>query len=207
MNWKFRLNTCLCIIGPCLLIIGSTLFHPHFSTTTSLYKTGVVSFTSGCFLLCCASLIQLVFNFKNIKPGQSILIDESQSFDMDLAVSLCRNTIGSISCLLFVVGSAAFWPSFGDGGALVGNWFYRFGASLGALNSMWLLIREPTKSLKISILKLMGFLSLLGSIGFLIGGVYFLRGGNDDAIGAFSWLSGSIAILLSSLLLYIYKSS
>ena len=202
MNWKFHLNVCFYILGSCLFIIGSILFHPHFSAISSLYKTGVLTFTFGSILFSFASVQQLLTDFQSFKPDQDVLINESKPLDMDLAVSFCRNTIGSISGVLFIIGSVAFWPSYGHGGALVGNWLYRCGASLGVVNSIWLLIRLQTKSSKFSILKLITLLSLLGSIGFLVGGGYFLYGGKYDIQGSFAWLSGSIAFLLSSVIIY-----
>lgn len=203
MNWKYHLNSFLYIIGSCLFIVGSILFHPHFSTAESLYKTGIFTFTFGSILFCSASLQQLFANFQSIKPNQNILIDEVKPFDIYLAASFCRNTIGSISGLLFIIGSVAFWPSYGHDGAIVGNWFYRCGASFGVVNSIWMLVLEHTKSPRFSMLKLMTLLSLFGSIGFLIGGAYFLYGGTHDVEGSFAWLSGSIAFLLSSLLIYV----
>jgi hypothetical protein len=202
MNWKFHLNALAYITGSCLFITGSILFHPHFSTVSSSYKAGVLTFTFGSALFCFASLQQLLANFQNIKTNQEVLVDESKPFDIDMAVSFCRNTIGSISGLLFIIGSIAFWPSFGHCGALVGNWFYRCGATFGVINSIWLFVRQQTKSSKFSIGKLMTIMSLLGSIGFLIGGAFFLYAGKHDVEGSFGWLSGSIAFLLSSLLIY-----
>jgi hypothetical protein len=202
MNWKFHLNAGLYIIGSCLFIIGSILFHPHFSVTSSLYKTGVLCFTFGSIFFCFASLQQLIANFRSITVKKTDLIEDSRLFDMDLAVSFCRDTIGSISGLLFSIGSVAFWPGYGHGGALVGNWLYRCGATLGVISSTWSLIRQQIKSSKFSILKLLTLMSLFGSIGFLIGGAYFLYSGKHDTEGSFGWLTGSIAFFLSSVLIY-----
>ena len=202
MNWKLHCNALLYIIGSCLFVSGSILFHPHFSSTVSLYKTGVLMFTFGSALFCLASLQQLLGNFRTITPTSDTLLDESNQFAMDLAVSFCRDTIGSISGLLFTVGSVAFWPSYDHGGALVGNWLYRCGASLGVVSSTWSLIRQQQASSTVSVLKLMSFMSLLGSIGFLIGGGFFLYGGKHDVQGSFAWLSGSLAFLASSLFIY-----
>ena len=202
MNFQSHLNALFYIAGSCLFIIGSVLFHPHYSGTLALYKTGVCTFTLGSLLFGLAALQQLLKNFRSASSKGDGLIDEPKAFDTDLAVSFCRGTIASISGLLFVVGSAAFWPSFAHGGALVGNWLYRCGASLGVVNSLWSLIRLQSKSTRFSTLKAMALLSLLGSIGFLIGGAYFLFGGKYDAQGSFGWLFGSIAFLLSSALIY-----
>ncbi|UJR13889.1 hypothetical protein I4U23_000896 [Adineta vaga] len=138
----------------------------------------------------------------NLCSSENVLTNETRLPDMDLAVSLCRNTIGIISGCLFIIGSIAFWPSFGHGGALVGNWLYRCGASLGVINSLWYLIREQMKSFKYTLSKLMIVLSLFGSVGFLIGGGYFLYGGKYDSEGSFAWLAGSISFLFSSLIIY-----
>ena len=202
MNFPSHLNAFFYIAGSCLFIVGSILFHPHYSATLALYKTGVCTFTLGSLLFGLAALQQLLKNFQSISSEHDGLINECKPFDMDLAVSLCRDTIASISGLLFIVGSAAFWPSFAHGGALVGNWLYRCGASLGVVNSLWSLIRLQKKSAWFSTLKVMALLSLLGSIGFLIGGVYFLCGDEYDAQGSYGWLFGSIAFLLSSALIY-----
>jgi hypothetical protein len=202
MNWKFHLNAFAYIIGSFLFIIGSISFHPHFSTVSSWYKAGVLTFTFGSILFCFASIQQLLTNFQTIKPKENDLINESKQIDVELAISFCRNTIGSISGLLFTIGSVAFWPSYGHCGALVGNWLYRCGASLGVISSIWSLVRQQMNSSQITILKLVTGLSLLGSIGFLIGGGYFLYAGKHDTEGSFGWLSGSIAFLLSSLLIY-----
>ncbi|CAF2985074.1 unnamed protein product [Rotaria sp. Silwood2] len=121
---------------------------------------------------------------------------------MDLAISICRNTIGIVSGLLFAIGSVVFWPTFGHCGTLVGNWMYRCGASLGVVNNMWQLIRLQMKSATVTMMKLLSLLSLLGSIGFLVGGGYFLAGGKHDTEGSFAWLAGSLAFLLSSILTY-----
>jgi len=202
MDWKFHLNAFLYIIGSCLFIIGSVLFYPHFSTISSLYKTGVLTFTFGSILFSFASLQQLLTSFQSLNPTQDISNNKSQPFNTDLAISFCRNTIGSISGFLFIIGSVAFWPNYGHGGALVGNWLYRCGASLGVVNSMWFLIQQQMKSSKFSLLKLMTLLSLLGSIGFLVGGGCFLYGGKYDIEGSLAWLSGSISFLLASLIIY-----
>lgn len=202
MNWKFHCNALFYIISSGLFIIGSILFHPHFSVTSSLYKTGVLVFTFGSILCSLASLQQLLSSFQTLTPTSKTLLDESKPFGVDLAVSFCRDTIGSISGLLFAVGSVAFWPSYGHGGALVGNWLYRCGASLGVVSSVWSLIRQQQASSTVSVLKLMALMSLLGSIGFLIGGGFFIYGGKYDAQGSFAWLSGSVAFLVSSLLIY-----
>jgi hypothetical protein len=85
---------------------------------------------------------------------------------------------------------------------MVGNWLYRCGATLGFMSSTWLLIRLQMKSTKFTMMKLVTFLSLCGSIGFLIGGGFFLAHGKHGAEGSFSWLAGSISFLLSSLLVY-----
>ena len=202
MHWKLHLNILLYVSGSCLFIIGSVLFHPHFSAVSSLYQTGVLTFTIGSCLFAVASLQQLHNNFRSVYSSENILSDDNQSLNMDLAVSFCRNTIGSVSGFLFIVGSIAFWPSFGHGGALVGNWLYRCGASLSLLNSLWALIREQMKLSKYTLLKLMILLSLFGAIGFLVGGGYFLYGGKYDSEGSYSWLAGSISYLLSSLIIY-----
>jgi hypothetical protein len=143
-----------------------------------------------------------VGNFQSIPSNDGLLINETTSFDIDSAISLCRNTIGSISALLFTIGSVAFWSTYGHFGDIVGNWMYRCGASLGVVSCMWLLIRLQMKSTKFTMMKLVTILSLCGSIGFLIGGGFFLAGEKYDIEGSFAWLAGSIAFLLSSLLIY-----
>ncbi|CAM4801444.1 unnamed protein product [Rotaria magnacalcarata] len=203
MNWKLHVNIFLYIIGSCLFIIGSILFHPHFSKTDSLYKTGVLTFTFGSILFGLGSLQQLLANFRSISSNNNeLLINEAKPFYMDLAISICRNTIGSVNGFLFTIGSVAFWPTYGHCGSLVGNWMYRCGAFLGVVNSMWQLIRLQMKSTAMTTMKLLALLSLLGSIAFLVGGGYFLIGGKHDIEGSFVWLAGSVTFLLSSILTY-----
>lgn len=196
MNWKFHVNVFIYIIGSFLFIVGSIFFHPHFSSIDSFYKAGVLTFTFGSILFCFGSFQQLIANFQNISSN------DATPFDIDSAISLCRNTIGTINGFLFAIGSVAFWPTYGHSGAIVGNWLYRCGASLGVVSCMWLLIRLQMKSTKFTMMKLVTILSLFGSIGFLIGGGFFLVGGSHDIEGSFAWVAGSIAFLLSSLLIY-----
>ncbi len=202
MNWKFHINVFFYIMGSCLFIVGSIFFHPHISHMESFYKAGVLAFTFGSILFGFGSLQQLAANFQSISSNDRSLIDETTSFDIDTAISICRNTIGSISGLLFAIGSAAFWPNYGHFGDIVGNWLYRCGATLGVVSCMWLLIRLQMKSTKFTMMKLVTILSLFGSIGFLIGGGFFLAGDKYDIEGSFAWLAGSIAFLLSSILTY-----
>lgn len=203
MNWKFHINTLFYIIGSCLFIMGSIFFHPDISSIVSYYKTGVLTFTFGSILFFLGSLQQLIINFQNIcSNNDRSLINESISIDIDTAISFCRNTIGCINGFLFAVGSVAFWPNYGHCGALVGNWLYRCGATLGLISCIWFLIRLQMKSNKFTIMKLITILSLFGSIGFLIGGGFFLASGKYDVEGSFAWLAGSIAFLLSSVLIY-----
>ncbi len=203
MNWKFHVNVFFYIIGSCLFIVGSIFFHPHISRIDSLYKTGVLTFTFGSILFCFGSLQQLIANFQSISSTDDrSLINQTTSFDIDSAISFCRNTIGSINGLLFAIGSVAFWPTYGHAGNIVGNWLYRCGASLGVVSCMWLIIRLQVKSTKFTMMKLVTILSLFGSIGFLVGGGFFLAGEKYDIEGSFAWLAGSIAFLLSSLLVY-----
>ena len=202
MNWKLHANVLFYIIGSCLFIIGSIFFHPQISRIDPLYKIGVLTFTFGSILFCFASFQQLVTNFQSVTSNDSrSCLDETTSLDIDSALSLCRNTIGSISGFLFAVGSVGFWPTYGHCGAIVGNWLYRCGATLGVLSCMCLLIRLQVKSIRFTMMKLVTILSLLGSVGFLIGGGFFLSTGHD-AEGSLAWLAGSIAFLLSSLLIY-----
>jgi hypothetical protein len=201
MNWTFHLNASFYIIGSCLFIVGSILFHPHFSVTSILYKTGVLTFTFGSVLFGVAALQQLIGDFQRLSANSNVLREPSNSIDTDVAVSFCRNTIGSISGLLFTLGSIAFWPSYEHAGALVGNWLYRCGATLGLISSFWSLIRQQHPC-RYSTLKLMTLLSLFGSIGFLIGGAFFLYGGAYDMQGSLAWLAGSLSFLCSSLLIY-----
>jgi hypothetical protein len=183
--------------------VGSIFFHPQISRIDPFYKIGVSAFTFGSILFCFGSFQQLIANFQSISSNDDrSLINETTSFDIDSAISLCRNTIGSISGSLFAIGSVAFWPTYGHSGAIVGNWLYRCGASLGVVSCMWLLIRLQVKSTKFTMMKLVTILSLFGSIGFLIGGGFFLASGKHDMEGSFAWLAGSIAFLLSSLLIY-----
>jgi hypothetical protein len=203
MNWKFHVNTFFYIIGSCLFIVGSIFFHPHIARIDLFYKIGVLTFTFGSILFCFGSFQQLIANFQSISTNDDRpLISDTKSFDIDSAISLCRNTIGSVSGLLFAVGSVAFWPTYGHCGTLVGNWLYRCGATLGVMSCMWLLIRLQVKSTKFTMMKLVTILSLFGSIGFLIGGGFSLAGEKHDAEGSFSWLAASVTFLLSSLLIY-----
>lgn len=203
MNWKFHINTLFYIIGSCLFVVGSIFFHPDLSHHDSLYKSGVLAFTIGSFLFWFASFQQLFANFQSISSNEDRpLVNKTISFDIDLAVSFCRNTIGCISGFVFVLGSLAFWPTFGHSGTIVGNWLYRCGAIFGAVSSMWYLIRLQLKSTKFTMMKLVTLLSLFGSIFFLIGGGLFLAGGKYNTAASFGWLAASISFLLSSLFIY-----
>ncbi len=144
-NWKFHTNVFFYIIGSCLFIIGSILFHPSISRIDSFYKAGVLAFTCGSILFGYSSLQQLLSNFQSISSNDRLLDNETPALDTDSAISLCRNTIGSISSLLFTIGSVAFWPTYGHSGAIVDNWWYRCGASFGVVSSMWLLIQLQIK--------------------------------------------------------------
>lgn len=203
MNWKHHVNIFFYIIGSCLFIVGSIFFYPQISRIDPLYKVGVLTFTIGSILFCLGAFQQLISDFQNISSNKDgSLINETVSFDIDLAISLCRSTIGSISGFLFAIGSAAFWPTYGHCGAIVGNWLYRCSAILGVVSCIWLLIRLQLESTKFTMMKLVTILSLLGSTGFLIGGGFFLAGEQHDAEGSLGWVVGSISFLLSSLLVY-----
>ncbi|CAF1069398.1 unnamed protein product [Adineta steineri] len=202
INWKLHTNILLNIVGSILFIIGSIFFHPHFSVTNSLYKTGVLTFVFGSVLFYFSSLQQLFMCFQNLEPSKAGVVNDSKPLDLDLAISFCRHTLGCCSGILFIVGSAAFYPTYGHCGVLVGNWLFRCGATLSVLSYVWFLIREQMKSSKFSLVKLVVFIALLGSIGFLIGGAFFLAGPDYASHGSFAWVAGSVVFLLSSVMLY-----
>ena len=202
MDWKFHTTVLLDIISSILFIIGSIFFHPYFSYSDSFEKAGVVTFAIGSVLFCMTSLRQLKADFHSISAISSESTALVKVLDIDLAMSFCRNTIGSINGFLFAIGSLAFWPTFGGSGTIVGNWLCRCGSILGIISSVWLLIRLQMKSTKFTTMKLITILSLLCSINFFIGGVfYLLKGNHNDAFSIF-WLLGSIAFLFSSLFVY-----
>ena len=201
-NWKFQTNVFVYIVASCLFVVGSILFIPHLSTSNSLYEIGVLTFIIGSVLYCFGSMQLLLANFQSISPNYQLLVPESKPLDFDLAVSFCRNTAGIISGLLFIIGSVALWPTFGQCAAPVAGWAYICGSCLGVVNYAWLLFLLQMKSWRFSFLKLLTLLSLLSTIGFIISSGYLLSGGKRPVVNSFAVLSGSILSLLSSILVY-----
>lgn len=205
MSLRFHLNALSYIIGSCFFLVGSILFHPRFINDLTLYKLGILSFGSGSVLFFFAAMQQLLTDFRKVSADTRILSSTITKLDIDLAVSLCRNTMATIAGALYVIGSIALWPYFSSSGTLVGNWLYRLGSIISLLSALWSLIRQQQKLSTVSISKLMTFCSFLGSLGFLIGGNFFLAGKSYGLHACVIWISGSTAFLISSLLIYEIK--
>jgi len=120
-------------------------------------------------------------------------------------VSLTRSTVSIINGVLFVGGSVAFWPDFGSNGVILGNWFFRMGSSFTLLSLIWAFYRsfKPSNQTRKEILSLKIFYIqyMLGAIGFLVGGAYFLI--EDGTIGAIGWMVGSVFFWTGSLTLLV----
>ena len=202
MHFAFHLNAAFYICGSVLFLFGSILFHPNFLVDEHLYRTAVSFFAIGSLLFLLAPSQQLLDDFRAVIFKPLTLSTETNVFNVDLAISLCRNTSGILGGILFLVGSAAFWPSFGSSGALVGNWLYRFGSIFALFSSLGSLIRQQEQNPSITVSKVLTFFSFLGSLGFIIGGAFFLAGKPYGVHGCVSWALGSVVFLLSSLLIY-----
>ena len=197
MDWNFHLNAMFYVIGSGLFIAGSVMFHPEFSVKIILYKMAVSFFIFGSFLFLCAAVQQLFNDFRRVHQLSDNILNGNQRTMIDLSFSISQNTTSMINGVLFVIGSVGFWPEFGTGGSLVGNWFYRCASTLTLLNSICSLIRQRKEKFK-----LMTIMSLIGAVGFLMGGGFFLKGENFNQYGSFAWIIGSSAFFVSALLLY-----
>ena len=119
---------------------------------------------------------------------------------------LIQSLICVFGSLCFTVGSAAFWPSFGHTGSLIGNWTFRCGSCSYITVNTWKLVLLLMKCCKghrdqsglpiFSVCICIVF--LCGGFCFLAGGIFFLIG-HHDAEGSVSWALGSGLFLIGSL--------
>lgn len=218
------------LIGSVLFLLGSVLFHPHFSLHENLYVVAVVAFIAGSALFLVAAIVELDVHLNSLRSlytyiplgdketdgeaNHSATTTASEEFgvpqlhkSLDLSVSIIRSTLGVGTGTLFVVGSIAFLPTYlPQHGALVGNWLYRMGSVTTMCSTAWQILRLLIKRHKrkaesgVSTMLLVLLCSWLGALTFLIGGLFFLRGGAVE--GSYIWSVGSCSFILSSLLAF-----
>eukprot|EP01111_Echinosteliopsis_oligospora_P018516 TRINITY_DN8544_c0_g1_i1.p1 TRINITY_DN8544_c0_g1~~TRINITY_DN8544_c0_g1_i1.p1 ORF type:complete len:244 (+),score=30.70 TRINITY_DN8544_c0_g1_i1:71-802(+) len=121
------------------------------------------------------------------------------------AVAMTRSSVSVLNGVLFVVGSLAYWPDFGRSGIVTGNWLFRMGSSFTLISCCWAFARcfkpSPNTKKTTRLLQLFYMQYIIGAIGFLTGGFFFLFGWVE--VGAIIWACGSVFFISGSLMLLV----
>jgi len=213
-SWSMLILIWAYIIGSVLFVGGCILFHPYFSYDILFYKLSVAMFIVGSSLFLFGAVYEWQTSYHQLlKYNPYVLLEDqiqkkglSPTFLLENhAVDLTRSTVNLINGVLFVTGSAAFWPSFGDGGVLLGNWCFRISCSFLFIIMVWSIYRsfKPTNQSRREVILLQSLYVqyLLGAGGFIAGGALFEAG--DVAMGAIVWGVGSIFFTTGSLVMLI----
>jgi len=210
MKTAALLNGLSYLIGSAMFIAASIFFHPELAKTLWVYQLGVVLFIVGSLLYLLPAMQDWVGLYRRLCSFHKVeILSYSTTKDSDdlaakevekIAVSISRSSAAILNGVLFVVGSVAYWPDFGHSGIVVGNWLFRMGTSMGLLSTCWALKRtfHPNNNVAgVVTLRWLLLNAIFGSIGFLLGGAYFLAGKGEP--GAIAWATGSLFFLFSSL--------
>lgn len=183
--------------GTLLLIPGTALFLPRFSSQVDLFKLGVALLVAATTQLLFAAISDesLLFRMK-LRARSALQVQKPETVDLIVTHAYF------VGGLLFTLGSIAFWPSFGENVGLAGNWLYRFGSCsylLGsftsihkmgrpeAANDTWSIRRVPLQWL------IPLTMYIVGAILYLAGGCLFLHAfGPRPEAAAYCWIVGSV---------------